>query len=51
MAQQQGLLTWRVQLVDSKPFTMLTDQAKTIEEVKKAVLEKFCRPAVKVERI
>lgn len=48
---EKGMLTWRIQLADSKPFTMLTDQARTKEEVEKAVIEKFCRPAVSVELI
>lgn len=40
---------WQVQLVDSKPFTMLTEQCDDEAEVKAAALEKFCRPAIMVK--
>lgn len=47
----KGIITWKVQLVDSKPFTFLSEFARTPEQVKAAMLEKFCRPAVSVVRL
>lgn len=38
-----------MQLVDSKPFTMLSEQCDDEAEVKAAALEKFCRPAIMVK--
>jgi hypothetical protein len=38
-----------VQLVDSKPFTMLSEYCNDEDEVREAALEKFCRPAIMVK--
>ena len=34
-------LSWQVTLEGSKPFTYITDQCRTPEEVEKAMAEKF----------
>lgn len=47
----KGQICWKVGLADCLPFTYITEQARTVEQVEDAILEKFCRPAVSVVRL
>jgi hypothetical protein len=45
------MIAWLVTLTDGRHFTYITDQCKTVDEVRAAILEKFCRQILSAEKL